>query len=96
MKTKYLCISNDVYTAVMERIIKLQRIGNSIRATIPKDMVDNLSLREGEEVIVDTNDDAVVIKKKGKQNIAHFYGILEKGRKVKHWPTPEEIKSIWE
>ena len=95
MKTKYLCISNDVYTAVMERIIKLQRVGNSIRATIPKDMADNLSLREGEEVIVDTNDDAVVIKKKGKQNISHFYGILEKGRKVKHWQTPEEIKSIW-
>lgn len=80
----------------MARIIKLQRVGNSIRATIPKDMVDNLSLREGEEVIVDTNDDAVIIKKKGKQSIAQFYGILEKRGRVEHWPTPEEIKSIWE
>jgi len=37
----------------MSRIVKLQKVGNSIRATIPKDVADNLSLSEGDEVIVD-------------------------------------------
>ena len=81
----------------MAKVIKLQRVGNSIRATIPREVADNLSLKEGEEVIVDIKDDAVIIKKKGRHSISQFYGIL--GRKtgeVEHWPTPEEIKSIWE
>jgi|GEM_PF-1769413 len=81
----------------MARVIKLQRVGNSIRATIPREVAHNLSFREGEEVIVDTKDDVVIIKKRGRHSIAQFYGILaRKTGKVEHWPTPEEIKSIWE
>jgi putative addiction module antidote len=81
----------------MTWVIKLQRVGNSIRATIPKEVADSLSLREGDEVVVDTVDDAVLIRKKGKKSLAKFYGILtEKTGEVEHWPTPEEIKNIWE
>ncbi len=89
-------IHHRIYIA-MARVIKLQRVGNSIRATIPREVADSLSLTEGEEVIIDTKDDAVIIEKKGKRSIAQFYGILDrKTGEVEHWPTPEEIKSIWE
>jgi antitoxin component of MazEF toxin-antitoxin module len=81
----------------MAKVVKLQRVGNSIRATIPREVVDNLSLKEGEEVIVDTKDDVVLIRKKSRHGIAKFYGILDrKISEVKHWPSPEEIKNIWE
>lgn len=87
----------NTYIRIMERVIKLQRVGNSIRATIPKEVADELSLKEGEEVTVSAKEDALVIKKKGKNTVAQFYGILKsKSGDVKHWPSPEDIKSIWE
>ncbi len=79
----------------MPKVIRLQKVGNSIRATIPREVVNSLSLVEGEEVIVDTKDQAVIIRKKGKFSMAQFYGILRKTGEVEHWPTPEKIKSIW-
>lgn len=84
----------------MATTVKLQKIGNSIRATIPKDVVENLSLRVGDDMIVAVVDDSILLKRRNKRQTdkpAQFYGILkEKTGKVKHWPTPEEIKSIWE
>jgi AbrB family looped-hinge helix DNA binding protein len=82
---------------VLARIVKLQRVGNSIRATIPREVAHNLSLKEGEDVIVDTRDNTVIIKKKTRYRMAQFYGRLaKKTGAVKHWPAPEEIKKIWE
>lgn len=75
----------------------MQKVGNSIRATIPKEVAENLSLSEGQEVVVDTKDETVIIRKKVKHGMAQFYGVLsDKKGKVERWPTPEEIKSIWE
>jgi AbrB family looped-hinge helix DNA binding protein len=85
----------------MATTVRLQKIGNSIRATIPKEIVDNLSLREGEDVVVSEVDDTVVItrSKKGRKSggPSEFFGKLKaKTGKIEHWPTPEEIKSIWD
>lgn len=81
----------------MGTIVKLQRIGNSLRATIPKEVADVLALKQGEEVIVDVEDDAIVLRKKGGQSVAEFYGALkERTCEVRRWPSPKEIKRIWE
>lgn len=81
----------------MTTVVKLQRIGNSIRATIPKEVAEELSLRPGEDMVVSTVDDAVLLKKRRVKGVAEFYGMLkERSGKVEHWPTPEEIKGIWD
>jgi antitoxin component of MazEF toxin-antitoxin module len=83
----------------MASSVKLQKIGNSIRATIPKNIVDDLSLKQGEDMIVSVIDNSILLKKKPKiktDSSARFYGILkEKTGEVDYWPTPEDIKSIW-
>jgi antitoxin component of MazEF toxin-antitoxin module len=83
--------------------IKLQKIGNSIRATIPKEIVEGLSLHQGDDMVLGIVDRSILLKKKGKnanrgkENLSRFYGILkEKTGPVTKWPSPEEIKSIWE
>jgi AbrB family looped-hinge helix DNA binding protein len=97
---KVLCIYAFVYPPMAT--VKLQRIGNSIRATIPKEIVDDLSLKEGEDVIVTEVDETILIKRKNKAGTmsntpSQFFGILKsKTGKVQHWPSPEEIKSIWD
>lgn len=87
----------------MATVIKLQKIGNSVRATIPKEILESLSLSQGEDVEVSVGDKDTILLKKRKggarrnDTSAHLYGILkEKTGKVQHWPTPEEIKDIWE
>jgi len=85
----------------MATTVKLQKIGNSIRATIPKDIVENLSLKRGDDMIVAVVDDSILLKRGNRRRAndkpAQFYGILKgKTGKVKNWPTSEEIKSIWE
>lgn len=83
---------------MMRKMVRLQKIGNSLRATIPKEAAEALSLREGEEVIVDVLGDSVVLKKsRVATDVTRFYGVLqEKTGEVEHWPSPEEIKNIWE
>ncbi len=81
----------------MATTIKLQRIGNSIRATIPKEVAEALALKPGEVMVVDAVDDSVLLKKRTAKKLSDLCGVLGKREgKVKHWPTPEEIKSIWE
>ncbi len=82
----------------MGTIVKLQKIGNSIRATIPREVLKELSLRQGEEVLVTVLGDVIVLKKKQQaRDLTRFYGILEKKTgKVERWPSPQEIKAIWE
>jgi antitoxin component of MazEF toxin-antitoxin module len=76
--------------------VKLQKIGNSLRATIPRDVAEALALKPGEEMVVDAVDDTVLLKRAGVRKLSDLYGSLStrEGR-VKHWPSPEEIKSIW-
>ncbi len=84
----------------MATTVKLQKIGNSIRATIPKEIVDDLSLKEGEDVIVAEVDETILIRRKRgtgtNDSQSQFFGRLKrKTGEVEHWPSPEEIKSIW-
>ncbi len=85
---------------IMASTVKLQKIGNSIRATIPKEVVDSLSLRHGQDMIVLTVDDSVVFKKRNRavdDKPSKFYGILKERRgRIKYWPSAAEIKRIWE
>ncbi len=76
--------------------VKLQKIGNSLRATIPRNVAEALALKPGEEMVVDAADDTVLLKRVGVRKLSDLYGILagREGR-VKHWPSPEEIKGIW-
>jgi AbrB family looped-hinge helix DNA binding protein len=81
--------------------VKLQKIGNSIRATIPKEIVDDLSLKEGEDMIVAEVEETILIRRKRRtaanSSPSQFFGRLKrKTGEVRHWPSPEEIKSIWD
>lgn len=81
----------------MATTVKLQKIGNSIRATIPKEVAESLGLKPGEEMIIDAGDHTVLLRKRGKRSVSDLYGALRRAEgKVEHWPTPEEIKDIWE
>ncbi len=88
-------------TVAAARKVKLQKVGNSLRATIPKDVAEMLSLKDGDTVnIMTTGDDngaKIVIEKVDDDvsTMAKFYGVL-KVKEVRKWPGPEEIKSIWE
>jgi AbrB family looped-hinge helix DNA binding protein len=76
--------------------VKLQRVGNSLRATIPKEIADKLSLKHGDIVNVRSHDGLIEIEKvKNNSGTAKFYGAL-KVKDVKNWPTTQEIKNIWE
>lgn len=85
----------------MATTVKLQKIGNSMRATIPKDIIEELSLSKGQDMVVSVGSgDTIQLRTRHKQGIdtpARFYGILKsRTGRVKHWPTSKEIKSIWE
>ena len=83
------------------RRVRLQKVGNSLRATIPKEVADILSLKDGDMVNIMTTDDddggKIVIEKieDDVPTMAKFYGAL-KVKEIDKWPSPEEIKSIWE
>jgi len=80
----------------MATTVKLQKIGNSIRATIPREVAESLDLKPGEEMVIDATDGTVLFKKKRERSVSDLYGALKKNRgRVKHWPTPDEIKNIW-
>lgn len=85
-------------SATTTKKVKLQKVGNSLRATIPKEVADRLSLKPGDTVGIRAADDdgRIVIEKiKDDSYVAKFYGAL-KVKETKKWPTPQEIKSIWE
>jgi putative addiction module antidote len=88
-------------TTAVTRKVRLQKVGNSLRATIPKEVADLLSLKDGDTVNIMTADDEdrtkIVIEKieEDVPTMAKFYGVL-KVKETGKWPSPEEIKSIWE
>ena len=77
------------------RKVKLQKIGNGLRATIPKEVAEELDLRQGQNLLIDARDGKIVMRKEGERDMSQFYGALHIGRKVRKWPTPSEIKDIW-
>lgn len=87
-------------TTAVARKVRLQKVGNSLRATIPKDVADLLSLKDGDIVNIMTaeDDERKIVIEKVEDNVptmAKFYGML-KVKETGKWPSPEEIKSIWE
>lgn len=75
--------------------IKLQKIGNSLRATIPREVADDLGLRQGQSLLLDVKDGTILIRKEGSRNMSRFHGALHLTEKVEKWPVPSEMKDIW-
>jgi AbrB family looped-hinge helix DNA binding protein len=49
--------------------MKLSKVGNSLRVTIPKPVVDGLGLKEGEMLVLSVSDSEIRIRKLGRSNI---------------------------
>ena len=47
--------------------IKVVKIGNSLRITIPKEISEFLNINEGDSVILTVNDEIINVKKKQKE-----------------------------
>ena len=79
----------------METLVKLQKVGNSLRATIPKEVANALSLGRGDELVIDLEDDTVVLRKKGKRKVAEFYGALnERTGEVRYPLVPQVFRIV--
>ncbi len=63
-----------VYSIV--RKVKLQKIDNSLRVTIPKEVADDLYLKQGQNRLIDVKDGDIVMRKEGPQDMSRFYGAL--------------------
>lgn len=48
----------------MEIRLKLRKIGNSFMIAIPSQVIDDLKLKIGDEMLLDVKDSKVVIRKK--------------------------------
>jgi AbrB family looped-hinge helix DNA binding protein len=59
----YLSISRG-YTLDMEIRLRLRKIGNSLLITIPSQVVDDLKLKAGDDMLLDVKDSSIVIRKK--------------------------------
>jgi len=46
--------------------VKLVRIGNSLRMTIPKPIADGLGLKAGDVMVISALNEQIVIRKRGK------------------------------
>jgi antitoxin component of MazEF toxin-antitoxin module len=48
----------------MEIRLKLRKIGNSLLLTIPSQVVDDLKLKAGDDMLLDVKDSTIVVRKK--------------------------------
>jgi AbrB family looped-hinge helix DNA binding protein len=55
-----------VLSLPLELKVKAVKIGNSIRMTLPKDIVDYLGIRQGDTLLVSVTDHQVNVRKKEK------------------------------
>jgi AbrB family looped-hinge helix DNA binding protein len=60
--TAYLSISEG-YLLNVEIRLKLRRVGNSIMIAIPSQVVEDLNLKAGENMLLDIKDRTIVIRK---------------------------------
>jgi len=61
----YLSISYG-YVLDMEIRLKLRKIGNSLLITIPSQVVDDLKLKAGDDMLLDIKDTTITVRKKNK------------------------------
>jgi AbrB family looped-hinge helix DNA binding protein len=68
------------------------------RVLIPEDIREGTGLDEGTVVKVETQDEGILIKpvRKGKRSWKQLCGMVPNRTGKPEWPTPEEIKSIWQ
>ena len=68
------------------------------RVVIPKEIRDNMQLKEGIILKVEKRDKEIIIRpaRKTKKSIKEFYAQDPERTGDIKWPTPEEIKNIWE
>ncbi|HXX96598.1 MAG TPA: AbrB/MazE/SpoVT family DNA-binding domain-containing protein [Candidatus Bathyarchaeia archaeon] len=59
----YLRISRG-YVLDMEIRLKLRKIGNSLLITIPSQIVDDLKLKAGDDMLLDVKDSTIVVRKR--------------------------------
>jgi antitoxin component of MazEF toxin-antitoxin module len=50
----------------MEIRLKLRKIGNSLLITIPSQVVDDLKLKAGDDMLLDVKDVTIVVRKKNR------------------------------
>jgi AbrB family looped-hinge helix DNA binding protein len=50
----------------MEIRLKLRKIGNSLLITIPSQVVDDLKLKAGDDMMLDVKDSTIVVRKKNR------------------------------
>jgi AbrB family looped-hinge helix DNA binding protein len=50
----------------MEIRLKLRKIGNSLLITIPSQVVDDLKLKAGDDMLLDVKDSTIAVRKKNK------------------------------
>jgi len=48
----------------MEIRLKLRKIGNSLLITIPSQIVDDLKLKAGDDMLLDVKDSTIVVRKR--------------------------------
>jgi antitoxin component of MazEF toxin-antitoxin module len=48
----------------MEIRLKLRKIGNSLMVTIPSQVIDDLKLKAGDDMLLDVKDSRIVIRKR--------------------------------
>jgi antitoxin component of MazEF toxin-antitoxin module len=63
--SRYLSISYG-YVLDMEIRLKLRKIGNSLLITIPSQVVDDLKLKAGDDMLLDVKDTTIVVRKKNR------------------------------
>ncbi|MFY9870003.1 MAG: AbrB/MazE/SpoVT family DNA-binding domain-containing protein [Candidatus Nitrosopolaris sp.] len=63
MISLYLRISRG-YVLDMEIRLKLRKIGNSLLITIPSQVVDDLKLKAGDDMLLDVKDSTIVVRKR--------------------------------
>ena len=48
----------------MEIRLKLRKIGNSLMITIPSQVVDDLKLKAGDDMLLDLKDSTIIVRKR--------------------------------
>jgi AbrB family looped-hinge helix DNA binding protein len=81
-----------------ERELQETAVDERGRVLIPEDIRKSTGLTGGTIVAVEMEKDNVVIKplRKGKRGWKTLCGLLPKRTGKPEWPTPEEIKGIWQ
>lgn len=73
-------------------------VDNKGRVLIPKELRERLGLVEGVTVKVEEHDGEVTVAptRKKRRTWSELNGLRPKRTGTPEWPTPEEIKAIWE